>query len=695
MAKTDLKRKYEELQSEIDSQNKRIKLLEIDVETLLGDNRFLIDKFENIQENVDRLQDHFENITYKFEKIEKTIKKPTLNLRRRKRKYIHQLTELDDDYNEYDNDDDDENDEPSSTSSHSTSELVETDTDTTNSKSNTDDDEQQPQPQQQLINYKSKNPHIITVSEILPVLMMASAAASQLNMHQDNDDNDEDDGSISPNSKKLNTDKLKIKNKKHFEEYIQELNTYFSNNNLRNVSNINLCIEHFKKQNITIKSKIHHLELCKSLLNNEYINTTSKDLKYFINLEIETKQNIVSSISNIAEYTDTKTPIIYDILQRNITIYQKHVILDKVKQLNKMSPHDGEYHKLKKWIDTVMAIPYNNIYKLNISLKTHSPFLINNYLYESRKTLDTVIHGQTKTKDHIIQIISKLISNPVKGGNVFAIYGPPGTGKTTIIKNGLAKALQMPFAFISLGGATDSSYLDGHNYTYEGSTNGRIVDVVIQSKCINPIFYFDELDKVSKTHRGDEIINLLIHLIDSSQNNHFQDKYLAGITLDLSQSIFVFSFNEISLINPILLDRMELIKVDGFNSDEKITIAKDYLLPEIMNNYSIPQGEILFPNEIIDYITTWGSTSSKEEGVRNIKRRIENIISKLNVFLISGFMENSNMRNEVSTQIHSNIPDFIKEIGKTRPITITREIVDILVNTSNHINKEPPFGMYL
>lgn len=88
MAKTDLKRKYEELQSEIDSQNKRIKLLEIDVETLLGDNRFLIDKFENIQENVDRLQDHFENITYKFEKIEKTIKKPTLNLRKRKENHL-------------------------------------------------------------------------------------------------------------------------------------------------------------------------------------------------------------------------------------------------------------------------------------------------------------------------------------------------------------------------------------------------------------------------------------------------------------------------------------------------------------------------------------------------------------------------------------------------------------------------------
>ena len=137
--------------------------------------------------------------------------------------------------------------------------------------------------------------------------------------------------------------------------------------------------------------------------------------------------------------------------------------------------------------------------------------------------MNRVIYGQDETKDVIIQIISKMITNPQKSGNVFAVYGPPGVGKTTIIKEGMSQALGLPFAFISLGGATDSSYLDGHGYTYEGSIPGKIVDLLKKSKCMNPIFYFDELDKVSDTRKGEEIANLLIHLTDPSQNNMFQD----------------------------------------------------------------------------------------------------------------------------------------------------------------------------
>ena len=100
-----------------------------------------------------------------------------------------------------------------------------------------------------------------------------------------------------------------------------------------------------------------------------------------------------------------------------------------------------------------------------------------------------------------------------------------------------------------MGGATDSSYLDGHSYTYEGSVNGKIVDCLKQSKCMNPIFYFDELDKISTSNKGEEIVNLLIHLTDSSQNTLFQDKYFSGIHFDISKSIFVFSFNDIQKVN--------------------------------------------------------------------------------------------------------------------------------------------------
>ena len=129
--------------------------------------------------------------------------------------------------------------------------------------------------------------------------------------------------------------------------------------------------------------------------------------------------------------------------------------------------------------------------------------------------------------------IGKWIKNPMSQGNVLALQGPMGNGKTTLVKDGIAKALGRPFAFISLGGASDSSYLNGHSLTYEGSVWGRIVDILIKSKCMKPVIYFDELDKVSDTNHGEEIIGILTHLTDPSQNSEFSDKYFSGIKLFL------------------------------------------------------------------------------------------------------------------------------------------------------------------
>ena len=197
--------------------------------------------------------------------------------------------------------------------------------------------------------------------------------------------------------------------------------------------------------------------------------------------------------------------------------------------------------------------------------------------------------------------------------------------------------------FISLGGMQDSSHLVGHDYTYEGSTAGRIVEGLKSCKSMNPIIFFDELDKVSESNRGTEIINLLIHLTDSSQNNQFQDKYYSEIPFDLSKAIFVFSLNHIENVNPILKDRMHQIKMDKFSSDEKVIISRDYLLPELYKEYNISNREIIFSDEIIRCIV--GKTSEKEDGVRGIRKRLETVISKLNVvkWLIK---RNSNIDND-------------------------------------------------
>ncbi len=206
-----------------------------------------------------------------------------------------------------------------------------------------------------------------------------------------------------------------------------------------------------------------------------------------------------------------------------------------------------------------------------------------------------------------------------------------GVGKTTIIKNGISKILNRAFSFIALGGASDGSYLDGHSYTYEGSTYGKIVDILIQTNSLNPIIFFDELDKVSTSERGNEIIGILTHITDNTQNENFQDKYFSEVSIDLSKCLFVFSFNNEELVNPILKDRMYVIDVKGYDKKEKVIIAKKYILPEILKEYNFIEKEIIFKDDIIEYII---EKTKSEEGVRNLKRNIECIISKINIIRI-------------------------------------------------------------
>ena len=384
-----------------------------------------------------------------------------------------------------------------------------------------------------------------------------------------------------------------------------------------------------KEKNLSSSNYKKEYDICKNyvdLIGRKII--TQEDLEYFTYISVEEKLDIMSKEEKIQSLNSNSIPPRFKILKSNLSTDIKDIIIKKIATLNEMEPSSGEYNKLNQWVDGLMKIPWGNTTNLPVSINSSSTE-INSFLSDARKCMNDVIYGQNNTKDHIVEIIGKMISNPSAVGNVFAIHGPMGTGKTTIIKEGMSKALGMPFNFISLGGTSDSSYLDGHSYTYEGSVPGRIVECLKTSKCLNPIFYFDELDKVSETARGNEIINMLIHLTDPSQNSNFQDKYYAGIPIDISKSIFVFSFNHLDAINPILKDRMHLIKVDGFNSDDKFHISKNFLIPSLLKDYNLTDTDIIFTDDIIKHIIM--RNSGGEPGVRDVKRRFESIISKLNV----------------------------------------------------------------
>ena len=266
-----------------------------------------------------------------------------------------------------------------------------------------------------------------------------------------------------------------------------------------------------------------------------------------------------------------------------------------------MDPSASEYFKLKSWIDSFMRLPFNKVSKLPISIHDGLE-KCSEYMKTAVDTLDTAVYGLNDAKMQIMQLFGQWITNPDAVGTAIAIKGPMGTGKTTLVKEGISKMLNRPFDLIALGGATDASVLEGHGYTYEGSMYGKIADILIQTQCSNPIIYFDELDKVSDTPKGEEIIGILTHLIDTSQNANFHDKYFSEINFDLSKALFIFSYNDESKINPILRDRMYRITTKGYNKKDKNIIAKNYLLPAICKQVNFEKDNIVIEDAALDHM---------------------------------------------------------------------------------------------
>ena len=194
---------------------------------------------------------------------------------------------------------------------------------------------------------------------------------------------------------------------------------------------------------------------------------------------------------------------------------------------------------------------------------------------------------------------------------------------------------------------------------------------------MNPVIYFDELDKVSDTPRGEEIIGILTHLTDTTQNNQFHDKYFSEIDFDLSKCLFIFSYNDESKVNPILKDRMYRIQTKGYNQKQKTIIAGNHLLPKIREQVRFQTEDIIISNEAIHYIIE--NHCNKEDGVRNLKRCLEIIYTKLNLYRL--------MRPG------SNLFEEDMSLKVEFPFSVTKDIVDKLIKTSS--NNTTLYSMYL
>ena len=416
------------------------------------------------------------------------------------------------------------------------------------------------------------------------------------------------------------------------------------------------------------KEKGKNLVTFRKKINNKNV---MNDFEFFKKMNIQDQGKIITELDEINKICKIEKPYRLTILEKNISPEYKACAIKKINQLRFMEPGGGEFYKIKNWIDTFMQIPFNTTKNLSITMDDGQD-KCHDFMENSKNTLDNAVYGLNDAKLQIMQMLGQWVTNPKAVGNAIAIHGPMGTGKTTLVKEGISKILGRDFAFIALGGATDSSFLEGHSYTYEGSTWGQIVQILIKSKCMNPVIYFDELDKVSDTPKGEEIIGILTHLTDTSQNSQFHDKYFAEIDFDLSKCLFIFSYNDESKVNPILKDRMYRITTKGYESKEKIVISNTHLLPSIQQQVLFAKEDIIIPNDVLKYIID--SFTNDEKGVRNLKRCLEIIYTKLNLYRL---MKPGTKLFDDQPTLDVAFPNF----------TLTNDIVNKLIKRDeNHNN---------
>lgn len=283
----------------------------------------------------------------------------------------------------------------------------------------------------------------------------------------------------------------------------------------------------------------------------------------------------------------------------------------EISRLQRMNPMVAEYSIQVTYLEFLLDLPWNEFSKDNYDLK------------RVRKFLDKDHFGLDKVKDRIIEHLAVLKLKGDLDAPILCLVGPPGVGKTSLGRS-IANALNRQFVRMSLGGLHDESEIRGHRKTYIGALPGRILQSIKRAGTGNPVFILDEIDKVGRDFRGDPS-SALLEVLDPEQNNSFYDNYLE-LEYDLSKILFIATANSLSTIQPALLDRMEIIEISGYSTEEKIEIAKRHLIPEQLKAHGLLPGQVKLGNKVIQKLI---EDYTRESGVRSLNRQIGALMRRI------------------------------------------------------------------
>jgi ATP-dependent Lon protease len=431
------------------------------------------------------------------------------------------------------------------------------------------------------------------------------------------------------------------------------------------------------EQKRKLLEKVHNY-VNSELMSDDYIKNLTYLLKNIknenanIKLEEEIRQaSILTEFSLIDDYKNK-------ILNSDMPFNNKVIAYTKFETLQNLSDSNSEeYMNQKMWLDNLLSIPYGKYAGEKYSC-------ISTLLKDVDSVLNKNMSFLENPKDQIINLIAQMHRNKDIPINSIGIYGPKGVGKTNLIM-AMSEALNRPYRIIPLGGESDSSLLTGHLKTYIGSMPGRIVEILKDTKCMNPIILFDELDKISDDVKGKEIISALIHITDSTINGRYSgDKYFTGIEFDLSKVLFVFTYNDPTKIDKILADRLYKIKVDNYTYKQKLEITKIHLLKNILEQFKFVN-VLKINDDVLEYVV---KSCNEDPGMRTIKRKLQIIISRINILLLT------NKSDNIVKLPYKDLYDYYSEKDA---YVVFKEHIDILLKeseTSNDSDK-PPFGMYI